>query len=94
MYNGGYSIHETVGHHEPGGEKDFYDIYELINRYGFAQLCDWYQQKFPNTSLFMMLKSVTCFDDADQSETPVLLERAVSWNDVKASILKNVTAYS
>jgi predicted nucleotidyltransferase component of viral defense system len=77
-----------------GAKKDFYDIYELISRFGFSQLCHWYQQKYTDTSLFMMLKSVTYFQDADQFETPVLINQTVSWNEVKASILKAVTSYS
>lgn len=77
-----------------GAKKDFYDLFTLINRYSFAQLCEWYGQKFPDTSLFMMLKSISYFDDADQSETPVLLGHKTSWEDVKATILRAVTNYS
>ena len=77
-----------------GMKKDFYDIYALINQFGFAKLCEWYQQKFVDTSLFMMLKSVTYFDDADHSETPVLLGQKPSWKVVKTFILREVTNYS
>lgn len=75
-------------------KKDFYDIYTLIDHFGFAKLCEWYQQKFPDTSLFMMIKSATYFDDADRSETPVLFNRKESWEAAKAFILREVTNYS
>lgn len=76
-----------------GMKKDFYDIYALIDHSGFAKLCEWYQQKFPGTSLFMMLKSVTYFDDVDRSENPVVLGQKLDWEIVKAFILRAVTGY-
>ena len=74
--------------------KDFYDIYALINHFGFAKLCEWYQQKFVDTSLFMILKSVTYFDGADRSEMPGLLGQKPSWEVVQAFILRAVINYS
>ena len=76
-----------------GMKKDFYDIYALIDHSGFAKLCEWYQQKFPGTSLFMMLKSVTYFDDVDRSENPVVLGQKLDWEIVKAFILQAATGY-
>lgn len=75
-------------------KKDFYDIYSLIKHFGFAKLCEWYQQKFVDTNLFMMLKSITYFENADRSETPVLLDQKRDWETVKALILQSVTDYS
>lgn len=89
-----FAVEDIAAVTNRGMKKDFYDIYTLINHFGFAKLCEWYQQKFPDTSLFMMLKSATYFDDADRSETPVLLNQKESWEVVKAFILREVTNYS
>lgn len=77
-----------------GAKKDFYDIYFLLRRHSFAQLCDWYREKFKTNNLFMLLKSITYFDDAELTETPVLLAENVSWETVKSTILLEVATYS
>lgn len=77
-----------------GAKKDFYDIYFLLQHYSFAQLCDWYTEKFKTNNLFMLLKSITYFDDAELTETPVLLANDVSWETVKNTLLREVAMYS
>ena len=77
-----------------GAKKDFYDIYFLLRQHSFAQLCNWYIEKFKTNNLFMLLKSITYFDDAELSETPVLLAADVSWETVKRTILLEVATYS
>ena len=44
-----------------GAKKDFYDIFFLLRRHSFAQLCDWYKQKFQTNNLFMLLKEYYVF---------------------------------
>ncbi len=77
-----------------GAKKDFYDMYFLLRRHSFAQLCNWYKAKFQTNNLFMLLKSITYFDDAELTETPVLLADKVSWEVVKETILHEVATYS
>lgn len=77
-----------------GAKKDFYDIYFLLRRHSFAQLFDWYKGKFQTNNLFMLLKSITYFDDAELTETPVLLAENVSWETVRDTILLEVATYS
>lgn len=77
-----------------GAKKDFYDIFFLLRHYSFAQLCNWYQAKFQTNNLFMLLKSLTYFDDAELTETPIILADNVSWEMVKHTILLEVAAYS
>ena len=77
-----------------GAKKDFYDIFFLLRRHSFAQLCDWYKQKFQTNNLFMLLKSITYFDDAELTETPVLLGEKISWETVRDTILFEVATYS
>lgn len=77
-----------------GAKKDFYDIFFLLHRHSFTQLCDWYKRKFRTNNLFMLLKSITYFDDAELTETPVLLAKNISWESVKETILFEVARYS
>lgn len=77
-----------------GAKKDFYDVYFLLKEFGFSQLCDWYRQKFDTNNLFMLLKSLTYFNDAEQSQTPTVLTQTVSWNSVKQTLLDEVNTYS
>ncbi|MCY7355868.1 MAG: nucleotidyl transferase AbiEii/AbiGii toxin family protein, partial [Rudanella sp.] len=76
-----------------GAKKDFYDVYFLVQQHGFAQICDWYQQKFETNNLLMLLKSVTYFDDAETSQTPIVLTEKVSWELVKQTMLDEVNNY-
>ena len=77
-----------------GAKKDFYDIFFLLRRHSFAQLCDWYKQKFQTNNLFMLLKNITYFNDAESTETPVLLGEKISWETVRDTILFEVATYS
>lgn len=77
-----------------GAKKDFYNIFFLLRYHSFAQLCEWYKAKFQTNNLFMLLKSITYFDDAELTETPVLLDDNVSWDMVRDTILLEVASYS
>lgn len=77
-----------------GAKKDFYDIFFLLHRHSFTQLCDWYKAKFQTNNLFMLLKSITYFDEAESTETPLLLANNVSWETVKETLLLEVARYS
>ncbi len=58
-------------------------IFFLLRQHSFAQLCGWYKHKFETNNLFMLLKSLTYFDDAESTETPVLLAEKIKWEVVK-----------
>lgn len=77
-----------------GAKKDFYDIFFLLKKHTFAQLCDWYKQKFETNNLFMLLKSLTYFDDAEATETPLLLAKNIQWETVKKILLAEVEKYT
>ena len=41
----------------------------------------------------MLLKSLTYFDDAEATETPVLLAEKIKWEAVKETLLTEVNEY-
>jgi len=79
-----------------GSRKDFVDLFFLLKEYTLASLLEFYQAKFPDGSIFLVLKSLTWFDDAE-TDADVMLQPAykasVDWNLVKQTILKAVEGY-
>lgn len=69
-----------------GTRKDFYDLAELLNHFTLNDMLDFFSIKFPDMEQFMVLKSLSWFDDAeDEPEIETLKE--VSWTKVKEKVL-------
>lgn len=75
-----------------GTKKDFIDFYFLLKRYSLEQLIELYKQKYPDSSIFMLLKSIPYFDDAEIDINPKMLIDT-KWEQVKTSILHEVNRY-
>ena len=56
----------------------------------FGQYPEKYGKNLANT--YHLMKSLVYFDDAEQSEIPVMLEK-ISWKVVKETIVKEVKSY-
>lgn len=76
-----------------GSKKDFYDIHFLLQEYTLQTLLGWFEEKFPNWNLLLVLKSLTYFEDAIQTEPPVVLGKKISWDTVKNTVNKAVSEY-
>lgn len=68
-----------------GTKKDFIDLFFLLQRFSLEDILDYYVKKYPDGSLFMALKSLSYFDDAEGDPMPIMLE-PVSWEQVKEAI--------
>jgi predicted nucleotidyltransferase component of viral defense system len=68
-----------------GSKKDFIDLYFLLNRYSLPELLNFYAEKYTDGSVFMVLKSLTYFDDAEEDAEPLQL-MTYSWAEVKKEI--------
>lgn len=75
-----------------GAKKDFWDIHELLNHYSFDQMLNFYQNKYPNNSPMMVLKSATYFADADLQPNPNCF-RNLSWENIKEHITEEINIY-
>jgi len=75
-----------------GAKKDFFDIYELLDRYSLEQMMALFAKKFPNIEHFHILKSLTYFDDAENDFDPVSLKNT-PWLKVKKRISEAVKVY-
>ncbi len=72
-----------------GTMKDFIDLYYLLKQFSLNQILEFYKQKYSDASIFMALKSLTYFDDADTDVMPKMFEK-INWNDIKKEIIKQV----
>lgn len=77
-----------------GSKKDFYDIYFLLQTYSLPQLLDFFREKFPEWNIFMVLQSLSYFEDAEPTETPKILKGRVLWEDVKKTVAETVRKYT
>lgn len=75
-----------------GSKKDFIDIYFLFRSFTLREMIGFYNQKYSEASEFVVLKSLTYFEDAEEDEEPKMLV-PLKWNDVKETIRANVTDY-
>jgi hypothetical protein len=52
----------------------------------------FYTHKFPQASIYLVLKSMVYFDDAEHEKSPVMLKE-VSWTVVKEKIIECQVKY-
>lgn len=69
-----------------GTKKDFIDLYYLLQHYSLQKMFSFYEQKYPDGSTFMVLKSLCYFDDAEMEMTPYLMH-PISWEEMKQAII-------
>ena len=75
-----------------GTKKDFIDIYFLLKQFSLKEMLQHYKNKYADGSEFLVLKSLTYFEDADPEQEPVMLKN-ISWLAVKDTVLKEHSAY-
>lgn len=73
-----------------GRKRDFYDLYFLLQEFSLDELLRFNSTKFDARNPFMILKSLSYFEDAENDpdvEVPSGVTR-IEWNQVKNFILK------
>lgn len=74
-----------------GSKKDFIDLYFLLRIFSLSEIFSFYTKKYADGSTFLVLKSLTYFEDAELDSMPEMIID-VEWNDVKANISRHVAA--
>ena len=69
-----------------GSKKDFIDLYFLLQMHTLSEMLSFYTNKYIDGSEFMVLKSLTFFDDADNEEMPIMFED-INWDEIKKTVL-------
>ena len=72
-----------------GTKKDFIDIHFLLQKMSLNHILDLYDQKYPDGSRFIAIKSLTYFEDAEDDPMPFMFND-ITWDNVKASIITEV----
>ena len=75
-----------------GSKKDFIDLYFILKNYTLSTLIDLYSQKYHDGSIFLVLKSLAYFEDADEQEMPFMFHNT-SWQTMKNNIKKALADY-
>lgn len=75
-----------------GSKKDFIDLYFILKNYTLTTLMDFYSKKYHDGSIFLVLKSLAYFDDADEQEMPFMFHNT-SWQTIKNNIKKALANY-
>ena len=73
-----------------GKQKDFCDLYYLLQRFSLPEIMDWYAKMFKHSSLFHVYKSLTWFEDADLDSDLDVVDNNYSWEHAKEVILNAV----
>ncbi len=72
-----------------GSKKDFIDLFFLLKKYSLKEMISFYNQKYTDGSEFMVQKSLTYFDDADEQLSPKMFYD-FNWEDCKQKIVVEV----
>lgn len=72
-----------------GSKKDFIDLYFLLKDFSLKKMIDDYNQKYANGSEFLVCKSLTYFDDADE-QLDVKMYQELDWEKCKQKIIDEV----
>lgn len=75
-----------------GTKKDFIDLYFLLKHFTLKDLITAYKTKYHDGSEFLVLKSLTYFDDAEKDAEPKMLI-PVSWKLIKEKIILTHNEY-
>lgn len=76
-----------------GSKKDFFDIYELLQqRHTMGEMFSFFKEKFSNSELSFIVRSLFYFEDADIQEDPIMIKK-VTWQEVQQEITKRTKQF-
>lgn len=67
-----------------GSKKDFIDLFYLLKHFSLEEILKFYQKKFPDGNLFLALRSMIYFNDAEDQDVKMLGK--ATWEQVKEEI--------
>lgn len=73
-----------------GTKKDFIDIAFLLHHFSLEEILHFYAAKYNDSSVFMAMKSLAYFDDAESDPMPDMFVNQ-SWQQLKAYILSKIS---
>lgn len=83
----------TVG--DRGQKKDFYDLYYGVQKLGIDTVAGLAYKKFGKSVNYLhLLKGITYFKDAEKNPDPMLLDKSVAWEDIKAFLISHALDFN
>lgn len=76
-----------------GSRKDFIDIYFLLQKFNISKMLGFYREKYFDGSEYLVLKSLTYFDDAEK-DIDIKMIKDIPWTTIKKYILNTVNLYT
>lgn len=73
-----------------GSKKDFIDLYFLLKKFSMKEMIGFYNQKYNDGSEFMVTKSLSFFEDAEEQLSPIMFDETFSWEKCKQKIEEEV----
>jgi len=74
-----------------GSRKDFVDLFFLLKKFDLNEMMNFFIEKYSSTSPFLVMKSLTWFEDAEKSDMPVMIKKA-DWELIKKTIIKKTNS--
>ena len=70
-----------------GKKKDFFDIYALLQTFGWQQMLQWFEQKYDSSQLYFLWRSIGYFEDAEEDvDIKGFPPFEKSWKEIKEFI--------
>ncbi len=84
-------LHTVCGR---GKKKDFFDIYALLQEYSWRKLLEWFVEKYGETQLFFLQRSILYFEDAESDpDIKSYPPFSKSWEEIKKYITATCSGY-
>ncbi len=72
-----------------GTKKDFIDLFFLLNKHYLPEMLGFYGSKYQDGSVFLVVKSLTYFEDAEQDVAPKMY-KPFNWETIKSTLINEV----
>ncbi len=72
-----------------GSRKDFIDLFFLLQEFSLQQMIDFYNKKYVDGSEFLVIKSLSYFEDANSQPQPQMF-KDFNWEICKQKIVEEV----
>lgn len=78
--------------HSGQRQKDFYDMYFLLEHYSLSEMLASFSKKYPRSSSLMALRALAYFDEIRFEIEPPELVRNVSFDQVMARLIESISS--
>lgn len=75
-----------------GRKKDFFDLYVLIENFGWQNILKWFGEKYNESQFYFLWRSIIYFADADEDpDIKGIYPYTKNWQEIKEYIKNTCT---